>query len=161
VAGADSPADREQLHHRQHGGSATRREPPSLVEEEHGEAGDAQLGCDHQRAAERQDPDAPVAERRQVDRTLGDVVGARPFADDEASDCRAGETRNPQRGKTPADAAGVNHRRQRESDREAADGNRRLADAEREAALLGGKPPHHRAAARGVDARPERAREHE
>ena len=43
----------------------------------------------------------------------------------------------------------------------AADRDRRLADAEREAALLGAEPAHHRAAARRVDARAERAREDE
>ena len=84
------------------------------------------------------------------------------LAQHDAGEHRPDERVHGERGERRVNAAERDDdRRQRQRAREAADRDRRLADPEREPALVGGEPVHHRASARGVDRGAERARRDE
>ena len=117
-------------------------------------------GATHERAPDRDAPEAPVAERRDVGLRRS-PSGAGISRSDGRADDRAAEARDPHRREAPARAAGVHDRRQRERGGEPADRDRRLPDPEREPALRAGEPRHHCASARRLHARAEEPGEHE
>ncbi len=124
-----------------------------VVEEHDAEPDDRDLRVDVDAAAEREAPEAAVSKRPRERRRLELVLRAGAAADDDRTDDRAQgtqrrEEQEPGRGIARRDELGHD-----ESSDEPAERHRRLPHAERETALLGAEPVHHRAAARGVHAR--------
>ena len=100
----DARDDPEQLHDREHRGGMPGREAAVVVQEQHGEADDAHLRREHERAPDRDPPEAPVAERRDVAsrrRRPAAGISRRTSAPTTARD----DARDPHRREAPAGAA--------------------------------------------------------
>ena len=139
------------------------RHRPLGVQEDDEEPDEADLRLEQERASGRDEPDAAVA-KRLGPAGGGSLRGAKPG--------RSRRTTRPVTAPARITAASVEERRARcrrpseiagsdERDPGARDRNCGLAKAEREAAIAGVEPVHHRAAARRVHARSEAAREEE
>ena len=85
-------------------------EAAAVVQEEHGEADDAHLRREHERAARGERPDARVAQRRRP--RVHDLVVGRSLPQHETADDGRSEAGGAERAERPRDAAGVLDRRQ-------------------------------------------------
>ncbi len=140
--------------------AAPGRESAVVVEKEHREPEHAVLGREDECAAGRDPPEARVAEwlhellvaRRSRDRSL---------TEHETADGGRDEAGTAHRREAEAGATVMDEWRQGERRSEAADRDRRLADAERDPALPRREPRHHGTPARGLDARPGEAGQHQ
>ena len=136
-----------------------RRDAAVHVQEQDDEAGDRDLRRQEASCTEPEQPRARIAHR------LPEVVELRlrrrRLADERQRDDRAADARAAEHEKREPCSARGREPRQARCGGGAADRDRRLAHAEREAALAQREPAHHRAPARRVHGCTERARDEE
>ncbi len=107
-----------------------------VVQEDDGEPEHRELRVEVEAAAERQPPELPVAECREQRRGLELVVlVVLPLAEHQSADERADRAQRREEEECRLRPSGRGDRRQRQRTDEPADRDRRLADAERKAAL--------------------------
>ncbi len=151
-SGSDAECDGEHLRCRDHERGSALGELVLVVEEENAESDHRDLRIEVEAAADRQPPELAVGERARDRGCLDAVHSLAPPQDDRAYERTDAAERSEEEERGLRAAAG-RKRGKRESRNEPAEGDRRLPDPEREAALVGREPVHDRASAGRVDAR--------
>jgi hypothetical protein len=148
AAGPDPERRCQHLHARQHGRRLPAREPALVVEEEDDEPRQHDLRDEVKAAPGAEQPEAPVPQRLAEPARLEQVLGRLGVVDDERAEHCAAHRQEAEKEQPVFEP----QRRQRQGGDEAAEGNRGLPHAERQAALGRREPVHHRSTAGRVHA---------